>query len=392
MSHKRNFWNNFKTYYLQNNYLSIKEIFKDILDFTFYLYMRPFHWFNFWRWQGYKKNKGIKNIFMLTWGAVGDMISSSSVIDAVRQEYPDAHITFLGSNSIQHIFSIPSVINEFIDYDEWKKKDFFQLIKMLRKKKFDVGINLKWSSDRAALITLLSRPKFTVGSGPRHWQLFYDLKGKPAYTTKHQIDRHIDIIRAMGISKNNIKPIIYLKQESKILADKFWQENNLREKKVIMVHPGASHITKQWPIDYFYNFVERIIKEFNCYILLAWGNEKEYQSIQFIQNKINDKRILLTPQTKSINILAGLIGLSDLFIGNCSAPMNVAVAMDIPSVIIMGMNNPFVWAPYGEKHRYITSPQRCKKCKTPCTEDYLCQKSITVDNVFNLVQERWQSL
>lgn len=376
-----------KKYFLYKNYYGLKEIIKDILDLTFYLFLRPFGWLGEWRWRLYQKKHEIKEILIIFWGAVGDVISSSTVIWAVRQAYPYAEISFLGSSFIYQIFPGQKVINKFIDYDRTRKTRIIGLIRMLRHTRYDLAINLKWSSDRSALMTILCNAKFKLGSGPRHWQFFYNLKARPAYTIIHQVERFQNLIYACGIKSGLFKPVVIISPDSKMRINLFWKKNGLDKKKVILLHPGAKEECKKWDIKNYSRIIQYIDQYFPFTVLIAWG-PNEYHLAAYLKKQNKTNKVIIGPKTNNINELAALIQKSKLFIGNNSAPMNVAVAVDTPSVIIMGSQNPVVWSPYGNIHSYLLPDVRCKECKTPCTKNYMCQRSILVKDVFKVIREK----
>ncbi|MBU1076039.1 MAG: glycosyltransferase family 9 protein [Spirochaetes bacterium] len=380
----------FRPYFIYPQYYGIREVSKDLAGLVIYCITRPMYWIHFLRWKRYQQKKKVKKILILFWGAVGDIVTCSTAIWSIKNSFPKAEITFLGSNAINRIFPGGNVIDHFIHYDQYKKeikKNFFKSITVFRKERFDLCINLKWNSDRAAMITILSRSRFTVGSGPRHWSLLYHLASAPVYTTRHQVDRFKDIIGALGIETKNSRPLMLISKESEKFTEKFWKTNKLKNHKVILVHPGAKEDYKRWPLKNFKNIISEILRLNKYKIVIGWAG-KEIKLAQAIQKELKNKNIILSSETPTINYLAGLIKKSDLFFGNCSAPMNVAVAVGTLSVVVMGSNNPLTWSPYGKRHRYILPKIRCRKCSLPCTEDYICQESILPKEVWNILKKK----
>ncbi|MDD5066950.1 MAG: glycosyltransferase family 9 protein [bacterium] len=375
-----------KIYSSYRNYYSIKEVIKDLLDFLFFILLRPFSRLHTLRWEQYQKKNTVKNVLIVFWGAAGDMITSSAAIKAVRDAYPGSCITFLGSSSVFQLFPGQKAVNRFIDYDKARRESIFRLIREIRKIKYDLAVNLKWSSDRAAFMVRASGARFTAGSGPRHWQLFYHLKARPAYTTSHQVERFIRIAEALGIERKGLRPVIELSRESRRMAGTFWKQKLLNGKKVIMVHPGAKEEYKRWPVRNFTELVRQLVRSYPYPVIVAWG-PKEHELALSLQREIRSDRVIVCPETRNNNELAGFLKLCKLFTGNCSAPMNVAVAVDTASVVIMGPNNPVVWPPFGAKHRFVIPDVRCKKCTLPCQEKYICQTSIRVESVLDAVRE-----
>lgn len=367
-------------------YYSAKEVIKDFLDLLVYWVLWPLGRVSFGRWKRHSEKKGVRRILLVFWGAAGDMLTSTAAIKALHDAYPAAEITALGSRTLLDILPGSGIVRHFMDYDRVKKEPFVSLVRQLREKKFDLACNLKWSSDRAALWTLLSGASFTLGAGPRHWQLFFHLRARPALTVTHQVERFINMVRALGLPAKAARPFMMLSEQSQKFARDFWDRNGLVHARVLFIHPGAKEEYKQWPAENFAGLISRIIREHSVKVLLGWG-PGEKGLVQDICGRVNSRRVMIAPETKSINELGALIKRSSLFVGNCSAPMNAAVAVDTPAVALMGPNNPVVWSPFGEKHRTVVPRVRCGKCRLPCSKAYACQKSIFVGDVFRAVDE-----
>lgn len=358
-------------------YNSVKNLVKDGIDLFIFLLGRPLHYLNYLRWKQYQRNHKIKKILIVYYGAVGDCVMATTAIQSIKLHFPDAQITIIGSNIFRQIY-----YNDNISFIKYDKKDFFSIIKKTRIQKFDIAFNLNWSSDRTALLVLMSHSKFTVGAGPRHWHLFYSLKAQPAYTTAHQVKRFVNITKAVGIKDNDAKPFIKVPIKYKEKVKKFFKRNKLNGKKVIFLHPGAKESYKCWPLKNYINLIRKIISlDDNYKFIIGWG-PKEKKLADKIKRLTKSKWVILSEKTTNILHLAAFIQNADYFIGNCSAPMTIAMAVNTPSLIIMGPNNPVVWAPYGNLHQYIVPEKKCKKCKLPCPHGYICQTSIKVDKVF----------
>ena len=64
----------------------------------------------------------------------------------------------------------------------------------------------------------------------------------------------------------------------------------------------------------------------------------------------------------SLNEVANFLSLCDIFIGNDSSLMNMAVALNIPTLSIVGPTDPKRTGPYGDKHGFISLNLDCMPC------------------------------
>ena len=88
-------------------------------------------------------NHAVKNILIVKWGALGDLIMATSTIKAVRENFPDAKITMFSNNLMNEILPQGFIVDEYVFLKKsgrYVDESFFkQLVKIwkLRKRKFD---------------------------------------------------------------------------------------------------------------------------------------------------------------------------------------------------------------------------------------------------------------
>jgi heptosyltransferase II len=90
----------------------------------------------------------------------------------------------------------------------------------------------------------------------------------------------------------------------------------------------------------------------------------------------------------SLAQLAAVLKRCSLFISNDSGPVHIASAMNVPVVSIFGRNDaglsPKRWGPTGVKSEVLHKEVGCVKCLAHnCARDFLCLKSITVEEVLS---------
>ncbi|MCX7797425.1 MAG: glycosyltransferase family 9 protein [Melioribacter sp.] len=338
--------------------------------------------------------ENIRNILIIKWGALGDLIASTPAIKAVRDNFPKAHITLLTNSLMSQIVPPKFIVDEHIIVSTNKNKLTDSLFKQLlvlqqlRKKKFDLAINLKWTSERAAIFTYLCGAKETVSSGPKRLMNLYTIKIKHPNGRYHEIHRNLDIVKSIGCNVIDENPVIYISEEEQKYADNFFEMIGLETKKTVCVHPGASKITKAWMPERFAEVSKRLIKNFGVKILLTWG-EKERELVDFVLSKIGNGAIR-APQTRTVGQLAALIKNSFMFFSNCTGPMNVAVAVKTPTIALLGSSHPDDWGAYGNLHINIKSPLVLEHYSED--DEKKAMELLTVDYVWEIVQKRYSEL
>jgi heptosyltransferase-2 len=97
----------------------------------------------------------------------------------------------------------------------------------------------------------------------------------------------------------------------------------------------------------------------------------------------------------SVEQLVLLLQRSDLFIGNDSGPLHLAVAAGTPTVSFFGPETPALYGPRGEGHVVLYKDLPCSPClnvyhskENSSCRDNVCMNSIEVEEAWTAVRER----
>lgn len=335
-----------------------------------------------------------KSILIIKWGALGDMVISTGAIRSVKETYPNARVVLLSNSLMMQIAPGGSIVDELIVYDEKKYHGvkavthLLRLILHLRKYKFDLAINLRWHSDRCAMIAYLSGAKERVSSGPHNMMRLYTTKVPFPQGRYHEIHRNLDIVKAVGIKVKDETPYTFISKADESFAQEFFIKNNLSKEKTVCIHPGASKPIKAWLPERFREAAKLLTEKFGVKVIVTWSG-KEKELAEYVTSA-NLEKILIAPHTKSIGELAALIKNSKMCLTNCTGPMNVAIAVQTPTCAILGSSDPTDWGPYGEIHRTIKSPLVLESYTDE--QEGEAMKAVTVEQVWTVVNKRMEEL
>jgi heptosyltransferase-2 len=338
---------------------------------------------------------------------IGDAILIIPAIRAIRNAYPQAHISLLIKPWVFDIFKQNPDINEIILYDE-RFKGFtgrLKLAKLLRLKKFNMAILLQNAFD-AALISWLSRIPERIGY-KRHWRGPLLTKAIPVdkeILKQHQVYYYLNLLKKIGLDSVEPQPYIYLTDDERRYAKKLLNTSlsTHHVSPVVGINPGATYgSAKRWLPERFAELIQRIINELNGSVII-FGSQSETEIVNKIVKEVNIQNtkhpsplaphlspILNMTGKTTLRELAALISECDVFITNDSGPMHMASALFVPIVAIFGSTDEAVTGPLGEGHRIINKKLSCAPClKRECPEGHLrCMTEITTNDVFNAVRE-----
>ena len=320
----------------------------------------------------------IEKILVFSFSFIGDAVLSTAVISPLRQHFPDAKINFLVGARAFDLLAADPQIDQVLVYDNlgehagWRGK--IRLIESLRREGFDLVVDLRDS--------LWSR--FVGG---KHWGM--RLRRKDT----HAVIRYLDVLRQHGLDVDGARPQLQFTAPRLAKRDAFLTENEVnRSQMLVGIHPGGNWIYKLWGPENFAQIADRLCEKWNAQILLFAGpNERQLQAQ--VANLMHRKPICV--KEDDLCQVAGLIAACDLYIGNDTGPMHIAVAVETPIVAIFGSTNHHRSGPYGEEHAVVHSGVElgCNPCH-PSKRPGGCGKgscavidAVTVEQVFDAAEK-----
>lgn len=265
-------------------------------------------------------------------------------------------------------------------------------IRKLRTDRYDLAIVLRNSSG-CNFMAYLSKARYRVGRKAEgkafnftltHAIDIFDPKG-----TKHEIDRNLDVVCAVGADIIDRKLILQLSEEEKDYAEKLIVEkfnipiHTSKRFCLVGMHPGGSSYDKLWPSENFAEIANRLIKNFNSCIMLFNGPGEE-KLAEEIKNLMKIPPILV--HGIGLRKMSALIEKCSLFICNDSGPMHIAAALNVPTVAIFGSTDHIRWRPYNDRAVIVRRYMECWPCSAhKCKRDFECTKLLPVEDVWKAI-------
>ncbi len=311
---------------------------------------------------------------------LGDLLAGVSVFRAIKEKYPDSHITLIVSP-----FNYPGMIkNKFLDrifiFDKKKIYNPYYLsgfIKLL-KEGYDVTlvpvtVSISFTSN---LISRLSKAETRIGPSSLDGKInqsafFFDRRVNidwRKHPDSNVSERSLDIVRPFGITTDNYKSEITFDKDDIKAAEKFLESfRNKKNGLLIGLHAGAGKPQNRWSLNKYSILIKRLKENYEADLYLT-GSSGDKEEIKFVTENVPFALPVFI--NRKIPEVAALISLSDLFISNDTGIMHVAGTTKTPQISIFGPTNPLNWAPIGENKVYIR--------KSDLIDD------IAVDDVFKL--------
>lgn len=299
-------------------------------------------------------------LLAINFGGLGDEVLFLPTLKSIKLAHPDWQITLLTEPRGRAIKQLSNCIDENIVFDikkQLKPSDYFELVSMLRKGRYDIVVS-SGSSSKVSMLLFLTGIAKRIGyhSGGISKLLLTN----PIALNRNQYAAWMyhDLVKGLDIQIQASPPSIDLDQASlqkmsAYIESALAEQGENRQKPLILIHPGMSKlaldkgIIKTWASA---NWAELIKKLNNSSVnVILCGGPDDAETIAKIQNKVSENSthtagsgVLLNAfgKTSSIQELVGLMELADMVVCVDSAPMHIAMAMRRPVVALFGPTDP----------------------------------------------------
>jgi ADP-heptose:LPS heptosyltransferase len=331
-------------------------------------------------------------ILVIALAEAGDMVLLSVFLGELRRLAPSARITLVCPRGVRGLLETSSDVDEVIEYDVAMPRLLRPLklparahafVRRWHLDQFDVAIVPRWDSDQhlAAAIAVFSRAarrvwhsehstvrKATLNAG--FDGLFTDVVRSSG--VKHEVERHLDMLRAMGATSPPTELRLFLSTDDRKRA-----ANELTAigegRPLVALGIGAAHPKRRWPILRFAEVGRVLQQDYGAHIVVVGGPADVDAQKELLQH--------LGPAATGV---AGALTLREsaavlercrLYVGNDSAPMHLAAAGGIPCVEIschpdggdpLHNNAPERFAPWGVESVVVRPDAAVPPCTSSC--------------------------
>jgi len=324
----------------------------------------------------------VKNVLILRCGALGDLVYATSVIDALHMQYGEnVIIDFITTPGTQKLFECDSRVNRVFPlkhkkFPIWLNSQKRDIIQHSKEYPYDILISLEYGKQFKSLIQAIHSTHKT-GMGILEISTDHKLINRCESTKQY----YSDIINEDILS--SAKPSL-VGVSASTLSKKFSLPAN-----AIIIAPSNSHNQKKglnyraWPFEHWQSLIKTLSILTPIIIVGAHGEDAFFDHIKPYPENVIDLVGKLT-----IAELITTIQNAKALICTDSATGHIGAAVDTPTFVLMGPNNPITDSPYQSDTNYvypISLGLQCSPCyKTDtmkhCKEN-VCMSQITPEMV-----------
>ena len=344
-----------------------------------------------------------KKILVVQPSWVGDAVMATPTLRAIRELYPQAHISYLMRRYVKPVYAGMPWADQLITYRTGKtrakagKGQFFDLAARLRAGRFDLAVLLP-NSFKTALVCKMARiPRILGyerdGRGFLLTDRLLPSKERGKYVPSPIVKYYLGLAHYLGSAHRDLKLELFVtpheQREAREVFARCGLDPDLHRPAaaggppLILLNPGAAFgAAKCWRPEYFAELADRFIDEHNATVLLS-AAPKERPIVDTIKRHMRHAPVDLSNKGTTLGSLKEIVRRCDLMVTNDTGPRHVAAAMDVPVVTVFGPTHPEWTEIYYAKERQVGVKVFCGPCqKKVCPLDHRCMTRVTPSMVY----------
>lgn len=327
-----------------------------------------------------------KKILVSNRAGIGDVILTTPVLKALKEQFPNSRISFLiGPNCLEVVKGL-DFVDEIITFDK-KVDSVWSIVK--RTWRYDIALCLDFKYRTAVMAFLAAIP---IRAGLKHKRNLFMTHGidkNQQWEKTYEPCNYANVIEeSTGIKLGGDLETLYLpaidKKDMQYVDDLLMTNGIKKDMPIIIISPFTSWEPKNWPVVYYQKLFSLLLKKYPHQIVLIGTKEDEERSTSLYE----DSRVTNIMGKTSLIQMAEVIRRSQLFIGGCSAPLHMAAAVHVPFVAFYGATSPERWSPKTQGS-VLTIDLPCSPCNglmIGC-EEKTCMYDIAVEEAFDACQK-----
>jgi ADP-heptose:LPS heptosyltransferase len=298
-------------------------------------------------------------VLYLRYDKIGDMILSTSLINAIGSSHPTITLDVLASTSNAPVLDGNPNVSSVVLWDKMRPSRYLSVYRQLRRVRYDAVVDsmVLAPSTTALLLMLASGARYRIGVGGRinDYALTVRVPASPA--TAHYIEQSAVLATAFGVTLDSVdwRPRLYFSAEEINRAEQLWNTDQVdpsSRAKRLLVNVSAGRPWRRWPEERYLQLLRHVQRDFPGL------------NIRMICTPVDAERaariaagsgVPLAP-TPGVRDALALVATTDLVVTPDTSISHAASACRKPAVVLNERGNHLIFGPFRTPGRNVESP------------------------------------
>lgn len=325
---------------------------------------------------------------------IGDVVLTLPMVSLIRQYYPNAIISFLGTRYTQSVILGCSDIQHALDWDVLKSYSDDNIIQQWKEAQFSTIIHVSHDI-RIARLAKKAHIPCRIGTFQKwfHWLYCnFWINQARRHSSLHEVELNVRMLKPLNINASlnlselnqrmSLKPHTPLPSAMKALLTK--------DRFNLILHPGSNGHGREWPSDFFKQLIDQLpVDKFRIFLT---GSPQEQHRFQALINESPKAIDLMGKMT--LDEFITFMSYADGLVASGTGPLHLSAALGIKTLGLFPPRqgiSPRRWAPVGKQTSFLVYKrpafQACFLCQN--SVGCFCMTQINVKQVFDVIQS-WQ--
>jgi ADP-heptose:LPS heptosyltransferase len=333
----------------------------------------------------------VHRVLLINSTALGDLLFSTPAIRGLKERFPSWELDILVQPGLKPLVQNDPHLTRCWTFPG-RNLRLFPVARQLKNRLYDLVIIFHGNDPEASLLAWLTESPFLIGSAKSPMSFAYSYSVPSGGLLEHAVERRLNFVRPLGVEVPDKRMAIFLsadvkKEAADLLAGHFTSSPRL----LIALHPGGSAPYKHWPLENFAALGQFLRQAYQAqFVLISSTNEQSLAAN--LAHRLNAPA-LVTGGRYNLLMVAALLSQCHLFVGNDSGPLHLALALQTPSIGLLGADDPHRVGPYQvDWGVWVFKEEACRRdpCKTRHCPRSVCLEAIQPEEVIRLIQEWWE--
>ncbi|MFH1290727.1 MAG: glycosyltransferase family 9 protein [Nanoarchaeota archaeon] len=293
-------------------------------------------------------------ILVIKLGAKGDVVRTLSILPALKNKYPQSHITWITKEGASEVFKNNPYVDKVLSLSEADSlKEEFDILYCLdiEEEASDIALNVK-AKNKKGFYTEDDYPRAFNAGAEYYLNTFFDDELKK----KNKITAQEMMFMASDLEYNREFCPIFLTDEEKKYGESYIKIKGINKNKLIGLHLGASSRwpSRFWPEDFILDFVKKANQK-GLEVILFGSPRKEKLLNSLLEScKTEGLRAHGNNVRNTDREFLSLVNTCNIMITSDSFAMHSSLALKKPTVTLFFCTSPDEIEGYGLQKKVIS--------------------------------------
>jgi ADP-heptose:LPS heptosyltransferase len=299
------------------------------------------------------------NILLIRLKSIGDVVLTLPAVNAIRENFPSAKITFLTSKENVPLLRGFREVNEAIALDRAALRggnplkmagECLRLLRRLRAGKFSLAVDFQGYGETAWLTRMTGAPRrwAHVHRAGRGWAYTQSIEQIP---TVHPAEAHLHLLSRCGLRTGTVRNQFVLPEAALNEARAWFTEHRLDStKSTLYIQPFTSGAHKNWPLEN-YIAAARHWRSHGAQIIFG-GGPSDSAALEPAR-----REGFAISAGVPILVTGGLMQLSTLVLGGDTGALHLAVAQGKRVLMLLHQDAPGSPLPFQHSDWVVVAPK-----------------------------------